>query len=113
MAVLETGSIATTAAVGSNAFAGVFGQASPKARLIKRVALVGSAVVGDSSLDFYIGLTYAGTYRNTTVANAPVEAKDWIPVMIVAEPLEPLNLKLVTAPTTNVMRFFVEYEDLE
>lgn len=113
MPVLESASIATTAAVGSNAFAGVFGQTDPKTRLIKRAAVVGSAAVGDTALDLFLGVTYIGTYRNTSAANAPLEAKDWIPVMMVAEPNEPINARLTTAPTTNVARIFIEYEYLE
>lgn len=109
--VLQSDSIATSAAVRSNALAGVFGQSSNKYRAIKRVALVGSAVIGDAVVDLFIGTTYAGTYRITGVRNAPLEATDWITCGMVAEPNEPLNLSLVTAPTTNAMRFFIEYEE--
>ena len=112
MTVLQSASIATTAAVGSNAMAGEFGQSSPRIRVIKRVALVGSAAAGDAVLDFFIGTTYAGTYRNTATGNAPLEARDWISVGMGAEPNEPLNLRLITAPTTNAMRFFIEYDEL-
>lgn len=112
MPVLQSDSIATTAAVGSNALSGVFGQSAPRFRVVKRVALVGSAAAGDAVEDFFIGTTYAGTYRNTATGNAPLEARDWISVGIVAEPNEALNLRLVTAPTTNAMRFFIEYDEL-
>ena len=110
--VLQSASIATSAAVASNAFAGEFGQSSPKWRHVKRVAFVGSAVIGDAVADLFIGTTYAGTYRITGVRNAPLEAADWIGVNLIAQPNEQLNLRLVTAPTTNAARFFVEYDEI-
>ena len=118
MPILESNAIATSDAVGSNAFAGVFGQTSPRFRHIKRVALTGGAAIGDTRVRFFLGTHFAGSYRNTTIGSgvsnpgAPAEAKDWIPVNMVAEPGEPMNLDLVTAPTTNQARFVVEYEEL-
>jgi hypothetical protein len=80
----------------------------PYPRVIKRIAVVGSAAAGDAAVELSLGQTFIGRFYNTSTGNAPIEAKDWLPVNWVAEAGEPVIIKIADASATNVAYIFIE-----
>lgn len=106
---------AAASAVNTNLFAGNREQIKNRARRVRRIGVVGSAAVGDASVDLFYGSTYVGTYYNTSAGAAvvPLESKDLIPVAgnMVCEPGEPINVLVSDASGTNVLVITLEIEE--
>ncbi len=101
--------------MGTNLLSGNRVQIAPVYRRVKRIGLVGSAAVGDASVDLFYGSTYIGTFFNTSAgANLiPLDAKDLISVESeeVCLPGEPLNVLISDAGGTNVLVTTLEIEE--
>lgn len=49
-------------------------------RIIKRIGVTGSAVIGDAYVDVYFGFVFIGRYYPTTIGvTNPLEARDMMP----------------------------------
>lgn len=107
---------AAASAVGTNLMAGNRVQSAPRPRFVKRIGVVGSAAVGDSSVDLFYGNVYIGTFFNTTLGAAvlPLDARDMINVSsnVGMEPNEPLNVLISKASTTNILAVTLEIQEL-
>lgn len=106
---------AAGSAIGTNLMAGNREQMKNSYRRVSRIGVVGSAVLGDSSLDLFYGSTYIGTFFPTTIGVVlPLEARDFVGVdpTIVCEPAEPINLLVSDVGVTNVMRATLVIEEL-
>ena len=78
------------------------------ARVLSRIAVTGSSAAGNAAVDLYIGQTFIGTFANTSTGVAPVEAKDYKPVGWIANPSEPVIVKIKTASTSNILHVEIE-----
>lgn len=107
---------AAASAVGTNLMAGNRMQTNPRPRFVRRIGVVGSAAVGDASVDLFYGNTFIGTFFNTSAgANLiPLDAKDMVPVSsnVGMEPNEPLNVLISDAGATNVLVVSLELVEL-
>lgn len=112
MAVYTARETSAGQAVGVNISSGARWQVAGNYRVLRRLALTGSAAAGDAAIDLFIGNLYVGTYYNTSTGTAPVEAKDYIKVDYVVEPGEPINCIISDAGATNVLQVAVEMEDM-
>lgn len=112
MATITIKEAAAASAVGTNLMAGNRMQIVPRVRTVQRIGVVGSAAVGDASVDLFYGNTYIGTFFNTSAgANLiPLDAKDLVNVAsnVGMEPNEPLNLLVSDAGATNVLVITLE-----
>lgn len=100
-------------AVGTNLMPARFAT-SPKFRRISRIGVVGSAVLGDASLDVYYGDHYVGTFFPTTIGVViPVDSKDMIPVSddTLCQPGEPISVIVSDASATNVFVVTLEIQE--
>lgn len=79
-------------------------------RLVKRIAVVGSAAAGDAAVDLFLGATFIGRYYTTVAGAAPaiLEARDWLPVNWVVDAAEPVVIKISDAGLTNVIVAHIE-----
>jgi hypothetical protein len=101
--------------VGTNLMAGNRFQISPKYRQVRRIGVVGSAVLRDASVDLFFGDTYIGTYFPTTIGVViPVDSKDMINVQTeyALEPNEPLNLIVSKISVTNPFAITLEVDEV-
>lgn len=103
-------------AVGTNLTSGHRVQTSPMYRRVKRIGVVGSAAIGDASIDLYYGSTYMGTLFNTHAgANLmPLSDSDMLFVdqNTMLKPNEALHLLISDAGGTNVLVVTMEIEEI-
>jgi len=102
-------------AVGTNLLAGNRVQISPNFRRVKRLGFVGSAAIGDASVDLFYGSEYIGTFFNTTAGASKIPTNDTDMLLIADErlavPGEPLNLLVSDAGATNIVVATLEIEE--
>lgn len=101
-------------AVGTNLMSGNRVQSAPIFRKVSKIGVVGSAAIGDASVDLFYGSTYVGTFFNTTAgAVLPLEARDIVEVGgdLLLEPSEPLNILISDAGATTTLRVTLEIEE--
>lgn len=103
-------------AVGTNLMSGNRIQLAAAFRRVKRIGVVGSAAVGDASVDLFYGSEYMGTFFNTQAgANLiPTNDNDMLALQdeTLNEPGEPLNLLISDAGATNVLAVTLEIENV-
>lgn len=101
---------------GANLIAGHRLQAQPVRRRIRKIALVGSAVLRDAYVDIFVGSTYLGTFYPTTIGVVTaLEARDFIEAdsTIVVERNELINVIVGSVSVTNAFFLQMEIENLE
>lgn len=101
---------------GGNLISGHRLQAQPVRRIIKKIALVGSAVLRDAYVDVFIGSTYLGTFYPTTIGVVtPLEARDFIDTdkTLVVERNELINVIVGSVSVTNAFFLQMQIENLE
>lgn len=101
---------------GANLIAGHRLQAQPTRRVIKKVALVGSAVLRDAYVDIFVGSHYLGTFYPTTVGVVvPLEARDFIETdkNLVVERNELINVIVGSVSVTNAFLLQMVIENIE
>ena len=106
---------AAGSAVGTNLLSGNRLQNGVSYRRVRRIGVVGSAAVGDASVDLFYGSLYVGTFFNTSAgANlVPLEAKDMMPIAgeDLAQPGENINVLISDAGATNVLVVTLEIDE--
>ena len=100
-------------AVGTNLMSGHTHQISNRARVLNRVALVGSAAADDAAVEVKIGNEVITRLGNTRTGTALLDEVDWKGVDYVIEASEPFNAIIVDAGATNVLRFHFDFDYLE
>lgn len=101
--LLNTYEAAATLTVGTDAFRNERLNVYHKARVLRSVAVVGSAAINDCAVNVYIGDYFVGTFRNTRAGVvAPVHPDDDIPVGNLLIPAgSKMAAIILVAPGTN------------
>ena len=94
---------AANATLGANIASGKWWETSPKYRAIRKIGLVGSTAVADTSLEIFYGTEKVAEIKNTTAgaAKVPVDSDmQTVPLDKVMVPNERLMIKVNDAADT-------------
>jgi len=109
--VFEESAAAT--AVGTDIASGVRGQTSPKARVIRGLAVVGSTAAGDAAIDLYGGDLLLGRFYNSSTGTAYDMSKDFVPIgNVILLPNEPLHIVVADSGVGNKLYIHVTLDEL-
>ena len=105
---------AATAVVGFNLMSGNRVQVSNRNRRVRRIGVVGSAVLQDAEVQLFYGSNFVGNFKPTTIGVVvPLDARDMMPVVDAdfCPAGESLNLFISDAPATNPIVATLEIEE--
>lgn len=103
---------AATAVVGYNLATGERWARSPVNRVLKGVAITGSAVIGDSEVDVYIDEVRVSGFFNSALLTPQVD-RDIVPQPSLLVPAgAEIQAIVIDAPATSIIYFLVALEDL-
>lgn len=74
-------------------------------RLLKAVAVTGSAAAGDAEVEIYIGDAYVGRIQNVVTGTVVTDLSHWQPINRLIAPNQKLMARISDAGATNVLVF--------
>jgi len=103
MALTTIGTAAATAVLGYNLLQNRPDvQSSGRNRVLRGLALTGSAVVGDCSVDVKVGDRVVGTFYNSGLLT-PQKDRDVMPMSVNVPAGVPVSVIVVDAPATSIL----------
>lgn len=102
-------------AAGSDLLANNFFQFDPRPRIVSRIGLTGSAVIGDAYVSLYYGTEKIGDFYPTTIGVVnPLEARDFVPIRTnrALRPHEAIRLIVGKVSVTNPFRCVLEIQEV-
>lgn len=101
--LISTSEAAATLTVGTDAFRNDRKRSSSRHRIIRGIAIVGSAAINDTELDLFAGDYYFGRFRNSRAGVvAPVLPDDLQPIRPTRVAAgDAITATIVDAPATN------------
>ena len=114
MPTITVDAAAATAVVGYNLMAGNRVQVASTRRRVRRIGVVGSAVLQDAEVQLFYGSVFVGNFKPTTIGVVvPLDARDMMPVVDdnICNAGESLNLFVSDAPATNPIVVTLEIEE--
>jgi len=97
------GVAAATAVVGYDMFTGRVWAREAGPRAVRAMALTGSAVIGDSAVELYIGVTQVGEFVNSALLTPQVQ-RDLVPLEnLYVPPGTQLRCIVTDAPATSIL----------
>jgi len=100
---------AANAPVGTDLIAGQTWRISNRPRVVRRVALTGSAAAGDTEVELFVGNLRVGVFYSSALG-APQNLRDTFMVAHLVPAGSPLVANVATAPATNPLFFLLELE---
>jgi hypothetical protein len=111
--VVEASAAATAA--GSDLMQGNIFQFDARPRIVSRIAVTGSAVLGDAYINLYYGTELIGQFYPTTIGVVfGLEARDYLPVRTnrALLPHEPIKLIVGKVSVTNPFKVVMEVQEV-
>jgi hypothetical protein len=94
--------------IGTNIMQGHRAEQRTLPRLLRWIAVVGSAAAGDCSIDIWTGDKYHGTYFNTATGTSYQRNRDQQDVNLLIMPGTPLRLEISDVSLTNAVNVFLD-----
>jgi len=114
MPTITISAAAATAVVGYNLMSGNRVQVSNRNRRVRRIGVVGSAVLQDAEVQLFYGSNFVGNFQPTTIGVVvPLDARDMMPVVDAdyCPAGESINVFVSDAPATNPLVVTLEIEE--
>jgi hypothetical protein len=108
-------SAAANVAAGSDLMANNFFQFDARPRIVSRIAVTGSAVLGDAYISLFYGTEKIGDYYPSTIGVVfGLEARDYLPVRTnrALRPNEPIRLIVGKVSVTNGFKVVLEVQEV-